>query len=62
MSPFVRDRAFDMYFRGENAASGSGLGLYITKNNVEKLGGDVVLNSEEGKGTEVILTIPNLSR
>ena len=62
MSPFVRDRAFDMYFRGESAASGSGLGLFITKSCLEKLGGDVQLRSEEGVGTEVIITIPNLSR
>ena len=62
MSSQVRDRAFDMYFRGENKTPGSGLGLYITKNNIEKIGGHVELKSEEGEGTEVLLTIPNLTR
>ena len=62
MPPHIRDRAFDMYFRGDTAAPGSGLGLFITKNNVEKLGGSVNLQSQKGVGTEVILIIPNLSR
>lgn len=62
MSPQVRERAFDMYFRGDTGAPGSGLGLYITRNNIEKIGGHVELRSEESKGTEVLLTLPNLSR
>jgi len=62
MSPQVLNRAFDMYFRGDSGAPGSGLGLYITKINIEKIGGHVELRSEEGKGTEVVLTVPNLSR
>lgn len=62
MSPQVLNRAFDMYFRGDSGAPGSGLGLFITKNNIEKIGGQVELKSEEGVGTEVILTVPNLSR
>ncbi|MFP4094215.1 MAG: ATP-binding protein [Cyclobacteriaceae bacterium] len=62
MSPYIRERAFDMYFRGHSEAPGSGLGLYITKASVEKLGGEIYLCSEEGKGTEVKITLPNLNR
>ena len=62
MSPHVSERAFDMYFRGDTATPGSGLGLYIAKNNVEKLGGRMTLHTKNGEGTEVELLIPNLSR
>ena len=62
MSPHVHERAFDMYFRGETATPGSGLGLYIAKNNLEKLGGNVTLTTKNREGTEVVLSIPNLSR
>ncbi len=62
MSPHVHQRAFDMYFRGDTASPGSGLGLYIAKNNLEKLGGSVTLSSRNGEGTEALLRIPNLSR
>jgi hypothetical protein len=62
MSPYVKARAFDMYFRGHAEAAGSGLGLYITKHGLEEIGGDVSIDSEEGKGTSILLSLPNLSR
>jgi len=37
---------------------GSGLGLFIVKNIIEKHGGKIICNSEEGKGTEFIFDIP----
>ena len=55
-------RLFDKFFRGSNAlkiqTEGSGLGLYITKNIVKGHGGDIRVESEEGKGTTVSLTLP----
>jgi len=55
-------RVFTKFFRGENAArmqtSGSGLGLFIAKNIIEKHGGKIWIESEEGKGTTVYFTIP----
>ncbi|MCI5072878.1 HAMP domain-containing histidine kinase [bacterium] len=38
--------------------SGSGLGLYHAKSNVEKWGGRFVIESEQGKGTEIQLYLP----
>jgi Histidine kinase-, DNA gyrase B-, and HSP90-like ATPase len=37
---------------------GSGLGLSISRELVRRMGGDIRLNSEEGKGTEITVEIP----
>ncbi len=53
------DKVFEMFYRGSETKSGSGLGLYIVKETVDKLSGRVSLTSELGKGTTITLTIPN---
>ena len=37
---------------------GTGLGMAITRSIVDMMGGTITVNSEEGKGTEFIVTIP----
>ncbi|HEX9722366.1 MAG TPA: HAMP domain-containing sensor histidine kinase [Candidatus Paceibacterota bacterium] len=55
-------RLFTKFFRGANALrlqpTGSGLGLFIAKNIIEKHGGKIWIESEENKGTSVYFTIP----
>ncbi len=41
----IKSKIFDMFFRGSEYASGSGLGLYIAKIAVKRLGGDINLIS-----------------
>ncbi|MFP4092314.1 MAG: ATP-binding protein, partial [Cyclobacteriaceae bacterium] len=41
-------------------AKGSGLGLFIVKETVEKLGGSISVSSEYGKGTIFSITLPNM--
>lgn len=53
-------RVFEMFYRATDQKPGSGLGLYIVKEAVQKLGGEVSLQSEAGKGTKVSVRIPNL--
>jgi PAS domain S-box-containing protein len=53
-------RIFDMFYRASSRASGSGLGLYIVKEAIQKIQGTVEVASEFGKGTEFIVSIPNL--
>jgi two-component system, OmpR family, phosphate regulon sensor histidine kinase PhoR len=55
-------KLFSKFFRASNAmrlqAEGSGLGLFIVKNIIEKHGGTIICKSEEGRGTEFIFTLP----
>ncbi|UII32011.1 tetratricopeptide repeat protein [Fulvivirga ulvae] len=53
-------RVYDMFFRGEELSTGSGLGLYVTKNIVQKLRGKIELDSEKKIGTSFMVLLPNL--
>jgi signal transduction histidine kinase len=53
-------KIFEMFYRASTLSSGSGLGLYIVKETIEKLGGAIYLESELNKGTKFTVTIPNL--
>src|SRR6185437_11776540 len=53
-------KIFGMFYRISNKSIGSGLGLYIVKETVEKLHGTIQFESEPGKGTKFIITIPNI--
>ena len=55
-----QEKVFNMFFRVSSQSVGSGLGLYIVKEAVEKLHGVVNLTSEIGKGTEFSIRLPNL--
>lgn len=50
---------FKMFFRATNENFGSGLGLYIVKEIVHKLGGEITVKSALGAGTEFRITLPN---
>lgn len=50
---------FKMFFRASADSKGSGLGLYIVKSVVEKLGGSIQVQSELGHGTTFVISIPN---
>ncbi|MBD5387109.1 substrate-binding domain-containing protein [bacterium] len=53
------DKIFERFFRVENVRpKGSGIGLALTKAFVELHGGDITVESEEGKGSVFIVTIP----
>lgn len=49
-----------MFYRGTDDGAGSGLGLYIVKETVDKLNGSIVIDSELGQGTTVNLRIPEV--
>jgi PAS domain S-box-containing protein len=58
-----RDRIFERFNRGaystsEQAFPGLGMGLYITYEIVTHYGGDITVESEEGKGTTFSVTLP----
>lgn len=55
-------KLFSKFFRADNVVrmetEGTGLGLFIAKNVIEKHGGRIVCNSKEGEGTEFMFTLP----
>lgn len=57
-----QEKIFSKFFRAQNVlriqTEGSGLGLFIAKNIIEKHGGTLNYTSEEGRGTEFIFTLP----
>jgi PAS domain S-box-containing protein len=55
----VKHKVFEMFYRGHPDSSGSGLGLFIVKNALEKLNGKVWFESNEGKGASFFAEIPN---
>lgn len=50
---------FKMFFRASTLSVGSGLGLYIVKETIDKLKGKISVTSELNKGTTFHLSIPN---
>jgi len=54
-------KIFDMFFRASRRGTGSGLGLYIVREAIQKIKGTIDVKSELGKGTEFVVVIPNLS-
>lgn len=59
------NRLFTKFFRAKNAASvqtdGTGLGLYMVKQIIDRHGGKIDVDSVEGKGTAFIITIPEVT-
>jgi len=51
-------KIFDMFYRGTEQSKGSGLGLYIVKETIEKMHGAIRVESMEGEGTSFIVTLP----
>lgn len=52
-------KVFDVFFKINADGTGSGLGLFVTKSMVDKLGGQILIDSSSEHGTEVSITIPN---
>lgn len=60
IEPDYIQKVFNMFFRATEKNEGAGLGLYIVKEAVEKLGGHVELESQVGKGVVFRIELPNL--
>ena len=58
IAPEHHTRIFDMFYRASESSEGSGLGLYIVKETLDKLVGSISVQSSIGKGSEFTVTLP----
>ena len=54
----LRGRIGEPFFTTKGPGKGTGLGLYLARHVVEAEGGEMVVDSAEGRGTTVRLTVP----
>jgi signal transduction histidine kinase len=48
-----------MFYRATEQSDGSGIGLYIVKNAIDKLGGQIAVASRPLEGTRFNIILPN---
>ena len=53
-----REKIFDPFYTTKEDMKGSGLGLFVSKNLIEDLGGLIEVDSKVGKGSTVRITLP----
>lgn len=58
ISPEYHQRIFDMFYRANEQSQGSGLGLYIVKETLDKLSGSIHLESSPGIGSTFTVRLP----
>jgi signal transduction histidine kinase len=56
----VKDKIFTMFYRGNELSTGNGLGLYLVKSAVKKINGKITLETEEGRYSRFIITLPRV--
>jgi signal transduction histidine kinase len=54
----IRDRIFEPFFTTKEVGKGTGLGLPICQRIVERLGGRLSIETEVGRGTTVLIELP----
>jgi len=54
----MQKKIFDPFFTTKSSGKGTGLGLWISYNIIEKLGGSLSLRSQAGHGAEFTITMP----
>jgi PAS domain S-box-containing protein len=59
IEPEARDHIFEMFYKGSEKSKGSGLGLYIVKKAVDKLGGEIMVTKNVPRGSIFTVTFPN---
>lgn len=55
-----QERIFDMFYRASRISDGSGIGLYIVKEAVDKIQGHIEVESVPDQGSTFRLVLPNL--
>jgi signal transduction histidine kinase len=57
MSPIDLPHVFERFYRGEVDSEGTGLGLALCKDLIEKMGGTLSISSQQGVGTSATIEL-----
>jgi len=60
MSPATLTRVAEPFFTTKAPGSGMGLGTFLARTFAERLSGNLVFESEAGKGTTALLELPSI--
>jgi len=60
IDPAKQEAVFSKYYRLDNSIEGTGIGLYLVKELVTNAGGNIALESEPGKGTEITISLKDI--
>ena len=55
------DKIFGMFYRATKFSKGSGMGLYIVKETIDKLKGSITVESRLNEGSKFTVSLPNLN-
>jgi signal transduction histidine kinase len=58
IAPEHQEKIFEMFYRASEQSNGSGLGLYIVRETVTKLKGNIQVSSTPGLGSVFAITLP----
>jgi two-component system, NtrC family, sensor kinase len=58
----LKEKLFKPFFTTDTTGQGTGLGLWITKMMVERLQGELSIESKEGEGTRFAIRLPITER
>jgi signal transduction histidine kinase/streptogramin lyase len=53
-------KIYNMFYRANEESKGSGLGLYIVKETLDKIQGEILLTSKPHDGSRFLITLPSL--
>jgi nitrogen fixation negative regulator NifL len=62
IKPEHNDKIFEPFFTTKTEGKGTGIGLSISHAIIEKFGGTITFESEEGKGTTFIIELPIINK
>jgi PAS domain S-box-containing protein len=54
-----QEKIFDLFFRATDQSNGTGLGLFIVRDTIQRLNGTISVKSVVGQGTTFFIRIPN---
>lgn len=57
IEPTILEKVFDPFFTTKPTAEAPGVGLYLTKQIVEDVGGTITVTSQQGEWTEFVITL-----